>query len=54
MDSLETGQNRHRRLRNGLTDSLIGPHRAPKEAGRTLKDSLKQDSRPPGKASLTP
>ena len=48
MDSLETGQNRHRRLRNGLTDSLIGRSR------RTLNDSLKQGSRPPKKPSLTP
>ena len=35
--------NRNRRIRNGLTDSLIGPRRAAKEARKTLKDSLKRE-----------
>ena len=39
MDSLETGQNRHRKLRNGLTDSLIGPHKRSREDPQGLPET---------------
>ena len=43
-------QNRHCRLRKGLTDSLIGLAGPPKQARKTLKDSLKRD--PSGRDGL--